>query len=91
MEDLTRVQDSLAKLHDKIDDNTKTLIINTQDLKHHIKRTDMLEIEVSKTEVKVDQIEKSMIRLTSPFIFLKKTLVVCGIVVAIGAAIFKFL
>ncbi len=90
-EDLDRIHKSLDQLHNKIDNNTETLIINTVDLKHHIHRTDLLQAEVEKTEQKVEGIEKSIIEFISPFVFFKKLLIVLGIITTIALAIFKFL
>lgn len=91
MPEIDRIHESLEKLHEKIDENTKTLIINTTDLKHHILRTDLLQKEVERTEAKVDEVEKTLLEIVIPFVFVKKALIVISIVAAITTAVFKIL
>jgi len=89
--EINRIYLSLEKLHGKIDKNTNTLIINTQDLKHHIKRTNLLEQKIFHTDKKVGEIDNFQQSVLTVFKFLGKFLALLGIIIGIGAGIFTML
>jgi len=78
-----RIWNSLEKLHDKVDVNSKTLIENSKDLKYHIKRTDLLEESMECLDKDLKKIGKTQTAAVTIFKFLSGLLVVTGTIIAI--------
>lgn len=76
----------LHNIQQDVSQNTVTLAKNTQDVAHHIKRTDDLQKLHESNEERIRELEKPGIALS----FLKKIIVGLGLTIVGGMTIYNF-